>query len=52
MVKKIPLKSGDEYDILTPARKFYSLKAGEAKAVKRKYNKRFRKVGKSLTNEE
>ena len=52
MVKKIPLKSGDEYDILTSARKFYHLKAGEAKKVKRKYNKRFRKVSKSLTTEE
>ena len=52
MVKKIPLKSGDEYDILTKSRKFYLLKAGQAKKIKRKYNKRFRKVSKSLIIEE
>lgn len=45
---RIPLKSGDEYDALTSARKFYCYLAnsGVAKKIKRKYNKRFRKVGK------
>lgn len=51
-MKKIKLKSGDEFDILTKARKFYKLKAGEAKKIKRKYNKRFRQASKSLTNDE
>ena len=51
MGKKIPLKSGDEYHILTTARKYHHLKSGEAKKVKRKYNKRFRKTGKDLTTE-
>ena len=51
MVTKIPLKSGDEHDILTKSRKFYLLKAGQAKKIKRKYNKRFRKAGKDLTTE-
>jgi len=45
---KIPLKGGDEYDALTSARKFYCYltNSGVAKKIKRKYNKRFRKVGK------
>ena len=45
---RIPLKSGDEYDALTSARKFYCYLAnsGVAKKIKRKYNKRFRKIGK------
>ena len=45
---RIPLKSGDEYDALTSARKIYCYLAnsGVAKKIKRKYNKRFRKVGK------
>ena len=51
-MKKIKLKSGDEFDILTKARKFYKLKSGEAKKVKRKYNKRFRQASKPLTKED
>ena len=47
-MKRIPLKSGDEYDALTPARKFYCYlaRSGVAKKIKRGYNKRFRKEGK------
>tara|TARA_B110000483_G_C17706948_1_gene355633 strand:- start:292 stop:468 length:177 start_codon:yes stop_codon:yes gene_type:complete len=43
MNKRVPLKSGDEYDALTRARKFYLWKAGQLKKIKRAYNKRFRK---------
>lgn len=45
---KIPLKGGDEYDALTSARKFYIYltNSGVAKKMKKKYNKRFRKIGK------
>ncbi len=45
---KIPMKGGDEFDALTTARKFYVYLAcsGVAKKIKKKYNKRFRKVQK------
>ena len=42
------MKGGDEFDALTSARKFYVYltRSGIAKAIKKKYNKRFRKIGK------
>ena len=47
-MKRIPLSGGDEYDALTSARKLYMYltKPGVVKAIKKKYNKRFRKEGK------
>jgi hypothetical protein len=42
-VTKIKLKSGDEQDALTSARKYHSFKSGELKKIKRGYNKRLRK---------
>jgi hypothetical protein len=42
----VPLKSGDEYDLLTKARKFHAPKAGKAKAVKNFYIKRVRREAK------
>ena len=46
--ERIPMKGGDEFDALTSARKFYVYltRSGIAKAIKKKYNKRFRKIGK------
>ena len=46
--KRIPLKGGDEFDALTPARKWYVYltRAGVVKKIKKQYNKRFRKHGK------
>ena len=43
--ERIPMKGGDEYDALTSARKFYVYltRSGVAKAIKKKYNKRFRR---------
>ncbi len=46
--ERIPMKGGDEYDVLTGAR-YYLVglsKPGKCKKIKRKYNKRFRKKGK------
>ena len=40
---RIKLKSGDEYDALTKAKKFHHWKSGERKKIKRGYNKRLRK---------
>jgi len=51
-MKKIKLKSGDEFDALTKARKFHNFKRGELKKIKRKYNKRFRQTFKSLAKED
>ena len=44
--ERIPLKSGDEYDALTKARKIIGWKTGTLKKIKRQYNKRFRQQGK------
>lgn len=46
MNERIPLSGGAEYDALTKARRFYQWRPGVVKAIKRGYNKRFRKVGK------
>ena len=51
-MKRIPLKGGDEYDALTSARKWYKFKSKAAKKIKRQYNKRFRKHGKSELSKE
>ena len=53
MNKRIPLKGGDEFDALTGWRKMLKIfnKAGLSKKSKRKYNKRFRKDGKSNLRE-
>ena len=42
------MKSGDEYDGLTKARKFHRWKSGQLKKIKRTYNKRFRKYNKEI----
>ena len=42
--KRVPLKGGEEYDMLTGWRRFLKNTAGKAKAAKRSYNKRFRKT--------
>lgn len=42
----VPLKTGDEYDMLTKARKFHSTKYGKAKAAKHTYITRVRRDGK------
>lgn len=46
--ERIPLKGGSEWDALTSARKYYCYltRAGVAKSIKKKYNKRFRQKGK------
>lgn len=52
---KIKTNEGDEYDAFGYGRKLYCYlaRSGVAKRIKRKYNKRFRKVGKAeaLKNE-
>ena len=46
--KRIPFICSDEYDVLTPARKFYCYtdRSRVCKQVKKRYNKRFRKAAK------
>lgn len=48
MKGEVPLKGGDEYDMLTKARKYHSHRPGKAKRIKRKYMKRVRKFIKNL----
>lgn len=54
MIKRIRLRGGYEYDALTRARRYYTYlkKAGVAKSLKRKYNKRFRKTAKEAIRDE
>ena len=42
-MKRMPIKTGDEYDALTKFKKFLCFKPGERKAIKRAYNKKERK---------
>lgn len=51
---RIPLKGGDEYDALTRARRFYKYlsRSKTCKAIKRKYNRRFRQETKRLIETE
>jgi len=51
MRKRIPLKGGDEYDALTKARRFHRWRKGKLKAIKRAYNKRFRKHNKEMKDD-
>jgi len=46
-MKRIRMIDGDEYDLLTRARKLFHLRPGEARLVKKKYNRRFRKKAKA-----
>lgn len=41
---RIKLNSGDEYDALTKAKKYFKWRAGQRKKIKRGYNKRIRRV--------
>lgn len=51
-MKKIPLKSGDEFDAFTGWRRFYNWKTKQLKKIKRKYRKRFRQDEKKLIDKE
>ena len=48
MKRSIPMKSADEYDALTKARRFYHWRAGAVKKIKKAFNKRERKDGKRI----
>ena len=43
-MKRIKMKSGQEYDALTTAKRYFSWKPGQRKQIKRAYNKRFRSI--------
>lgn len=46
-----PLKSGDEYDALTKARKWHRFGRKALKLIKRSYNKRVRRRSKHETKD-
>jgi hypothetical protein len=43
-MKRIPMKSGDEYDALTSWRKVLHWRAGERARIKRHYRRRERRI--------
>lgn len=43
MHNRIALKSGDEYDALTQAKRHHIWRAGDRKRIKRGYNRRVRR---------
>ena len=45
-MKLIPLKTADEYDAFTKWRSVYIWKPGQIKSIKRRYNKRVRRLSK------
>lgn len=53
-MKRIPLKSCDEYDALTSWRRVmaYVQRSGVKKAIRKQYNKRFRKAVKVDTQKQ
>jgi len=48
MIKRVPLKSGDEMDAFSKSRKFLNWSRGHLKKIKRRYNKRLRKINKRI----
>lgn len=45
-MKRIPMKTGDEYDALTRWRKYLNWRAGERKKIKKLYRRRERRQAK------
>lgn len=43
------LRGGDEFDMLTKARRFHKRRAGDAKAAKRQFNRRVRRMNDART---
>lgn len=52
MTKRMPMKTGDEYDALTTAKKYLKWRVGQRKKIKKAYNKKERKwLDKELKDE-
>ena len=52
-MKRMPMKTGDEYDALTRFKKLLRWRSGQRKAIKRAYNKKERKwLDKEVKEEE
>ena len=51
MKHEVPMKSGDDYDAFTRWRRFLIWRAGEIKAIKRRFNKRARSAAKQQARE-
>ena len=43
-MKRIPMNNGDEYDALTKWKRFIKWRSGQRKKIKRRYNKRERRL--------
>jgi hypothetical protein len=44
LIKRIKTRGGDEYDALSPTRKYHIWGKGQLRRIKRGYNKRLRKA--------
>lgn len=51
-VKRIPLKTAAEYDVLTTWRRFYTQRAGVTAGIKRQYRRRERRMAKREISDE
>ena len=51
-MKRMPMRTGDEYDALTKVKRFLKWKRGERKRIKKQYNKKERQWLKGLDEDE
>jgi hypothetical protein len=51
-MKRMPMKTGDEWDALTKVKRFLKWRRGERKRIKKQYNKKERQWLKTETNKE
>ena len=51
-MKRMPMKTAEEYDALTKIKRFLNWKPGQRKEIKKKYNRKERQWLKTETNKE
>jgi len=51
-MKRMPMKTAEEYDALTKTKRFLHWKPGQRKEIKKKYNRKERQWLKTETNKE
>ena len=50
--RTVPMIDGDELDFLTKCKRFFTFRPGERKRLKRKYNKRARRLARKMLRNE
>ena len=51
-MKRMPMKTGDEWDALTKAKRFFRWRSGVRKRIKKQYNKKERQWMKGVDEDE